>query len=84
MGSRLRLSSFAERSGGNPFLVTELARLLADRGVDPEAIRGVVPDRVRVIAGARLSELPGTTRRILSSAAMLGTRFRLDVLAARR
>lgn len=79
--SSLRLSVVAERSAGNPFLVTELARLLADRAGEPDAVRGAVPDPVRVIAAARLAELPERTRRVLSAAAVLGTRFRLDVLA---
>ena len=47
----------AERSAGNPFLVTELARQLAGPsikpGAEPAAARAIVPDSVRALAGAR-------------------------------
>jgi predicted ATPase len=70
----------AERSGGNPFLATELARQLAHRDTSADAARAAVPDSVRVIARARLAELPEPTRSVLESAAVLGARFRRDVL----
>ena len=67
----------AERSAGNPFLVTELAR--QDAG--PATARAIVPDSVRALAGARLAELSGAARDVLLAASVLGTRFRRDVLA---
>jgi predicted ATPase len=70
-----------ERSAGNPFLVTELARQLAGPGTGPAAARAIVPDSVRALAGARLAELAGTTQNVLLAASVLGTRFRRDVLA---
>jgi hypothetical protein len=74
----------AERSGGNPFLVTELARHLAREGTSQAAAaaRVTVPDPVRVITSARLAELSAPARSVLKAAAVLGARFRRDVLAA--
>ena len=72
----------AERSAGNPFLVTELARQLAGRNAEPAAARAIVPDSVRALAGARVGELTGTARDVVLAASVLGTRFRRDVLAA--
>jgi hypothetical protein len=71
----------AERSAGNPFLVTELARQLAERNAEPAAARAIVPDSVRALAGARVGELTGTARDVVLAASVLGTRFRRDVLA---
>ena len=71
----------AERSAGNPFLATELARQLAGPGAGPAAARAIVPDSVRALAGARVAGLPGTARDVLLAASVLGTRFRRDVLA---
>jgi AAA ATPase domain len=71
----------AERSAGNPFLVTELARQLGGRNAGPAAARAIVPDSVRALAGARLAELSGTARDVVLAASILGTRFRRDVLA---
>ncbi len=71
----------AERSAGNPFLVTELARQLARGSAGPAAVRAIVPGSVRVIAGARVAELAGTAREVVQAASVLGTCFRRDVLA---
>jgi hypothetical protein len=60
----------AERTGGNPLLVTELAR-------DPEG----VPASLRSLVASRLSALPETSQQVVTAAAVLGPRFRLDVLA---
>jgi hypothetical protein len=71
----------AERSAGNPFLVTELARQLTGPGAGQAAARAIVPDSVRALAGVRVAELAGTARDVLLAASVLGTRFRRDVLA---
>jgi hypothetical protein len=75
------VSVIAERSAGNPFLVTELARQLAGAGTEPAAARAIVPDSVRALGGARVAELTGAAREVLLAASVLGTRFRRDVLA---
>jgi AAA ATPase domain len=75
----------AERSGGNPLLATELTRQLARQPAGQPARAGqarvMVPDSVRVITRARVGELNEPTRSVLGSAAVLGTRFRRDILA---
>lgn len=58
------------RTGGNPLLVTELARSEGD-----------VPASLQSMVSARLAALPDATRDVLAAAAVLGPRFRLDVLA---
>ena len=74
------VSVITERSGGNPFLATELARQLAGQDTSADAVRAAVPDSVRVITRARLAELAEPTRSVIESAAVLGARFRRDVL----
>jgi hypothetical protein len=59
-----------ERTGGNPLLVTELGRS-----------REHVPPSLRALVAGRVAELPEPTQRVLAAAAVLGPRFRLDVLA---
>ncbi|MGE5289362.1 MAG: ATP-binding protein [Micromonosporaceae bacterium] len=73
--------TISDRSGGNPFLATELVRMLAHHGHDLPAIGGLVPDSVRAITATRLAELPESARRLVSAASVIGTRFRLDILA---
>jgi hypothetical protein len=58
------------RTGGNPLLVTELARS-----------GGQVPTSLRSLVTARLSTADAATQDVLAAAAVLGPRFRLDVLA---
>ena len=61
--------------------MTELARQLSRQSGDAAAARAVVPNPVRVITSARLAELSVPTRSVLKAAAVLGARFRRDVLA---
>jgi DNA-binding CsgD family transcriptional regulator len=61
------------RTGGNPFFVTELARL----GVDADRL----PEGIRALMHARLSRLPADTVPMLEAAAVIGNEFRDDWLA---
>src|SRR5437764_357296 len=63
--------ALAARTGGDAFFVTELVR----HGLD-----GDVPASVRAAVDARIAALPGG-RDAVAAAAVLGVRFRLDVLA---
>ncbi|GAA4443742.1 hypothetical protein GCM10023170_020480 [Phytohabitans houttuyneae] len=63
------------RSGGNPFFVRELARLL---GAEP----GAVPAGVRDVIRHRLATLPEPARAVLRQAAVLGRDVDPEVLAA--
>ena len=62
--------------------MTELTRQLSRQGGGAAAARAAVPEPVRVITGARLAELPVPTQSVLKAAAVLGARFRRDVLAS--
>ncbi len=72
------------RTEGNPFFVTELARLLAsehDLGVSTGLARAV-PAGVRDVVRRRLRRLPEETMAVLSLAAVDGRDFELRVLEA--
>ncbi|WP_214319730.1 BTAD domain-containing putative transcriptional regulator [Nonomuraea sediminis] len=64
-----------ERSGGNPFYLTELLRL-------PAAERHLVPPGARDVIDWRVARLPDATAAALRAAAVAGREFRLDLLAA--
>ncbi len=73
----------AARTGGNPFFVTEVARLLAAEGVlaRPGAAGWAgVPAGVRDVVRQRLGELPAVTGSVLAVAAVAGRSFSLGVL----
>ena len=69
------LDAWHARSGGNPFFLVELARL--GQG-DPDR----VPPTVRDVVTRRLSLLPERARESLATAAVIGHRFRPEVVAA--
>ena len=86
-----------ERAGGVPLYAVEVVRILADRVEQPSPAgehvvpRGVgerggeaidVPDSLHGLIAARIDALPAPERRLLLSAAVLGTRFRPEALAA--
>jgi DNA-binding SARP family transcriptional activator len=66
-------AALLERTGGNPFLVTELVRL---------GTGGAVPAAVTDVVASRLDRLPEETRSVLRTAAVVGRRFDLRLLAA--
>jgi hypothetical protein len=80
------------RAAGNPFFAEEIVRELAERGVlrgDPGAYLSVaeiaevsVPVTLQATIAARIDRLDAMARRTLSAAAVLGTRFDLDLLTA--
>jgi tetratricopeptide (TPR) repeat protein len=63
------------RTGGNPFFVTEIARL---QSADVNAI----PDSVRAVIEQRLARLSPLERELLGAAAVVGRDFELRVVAA--
>ncbi|PWW24218.1 putative ATPase [Geodermatophilus normandii] len=79
----------SDRTGGNPFFVIEVLRLLGTSGwpqrTTSEAASVVaqqVPAGVRDVLRRRLSRLPDQTRTVLLVAAVTGQEFDLDVVRA--
>ncbi|HLL63759.1 MAG TPA: BTAD domain-containing putative transcriptional regulator, partial [Propionibacteriaceae bacterium] len=71
-----------ERTGGNPFFVRQLARLLLEdggQGVDPGRLPA--PPGVRHVVARRLAGLPPSARDLLAAAAVIGRDFDLRTAA---
>ena len=75
-----------DRTGGNPLFVKELTELLAAEGrlddVAAVADSRAIPPGVRFVVRRRVSRLPRSTQQLLSTAAVVGSPFRIDTLAA--
>jgi class 3 adenylate cyclase len=80
----------AERAAGNPFFAEEMVRELAERGVlrgEPGAYVSAaevgevsVPATLQATIAARIDRLDPKAKRTLSAAAVIGSRFGLDLL----
>ena len=80
----------AERAAGNPFFAEEIVRELAERGVlrgEPGAYLSAaevgevsVPVTLQATIAARIDRLDPKAKRTLSAAAVIGSRFSLDLL----
>ena len=80
----------AERAAGNPFFAEEMVRDLAQRGVlrgergayisTAEAAEVNVPATLNATIAARIDRLDPKAKRTLSAAAVVGSRFNLDLL----
>ncbi|WP_435581951.1 BTAD domain-containing putative transcriptional regulator [Amycolatopsis thermoflava] len=64
-----------QRSGGNPFFVRELARVL-----DTGGALSAVPPGVRDVVRYRVAQLPDAVQAVLRQAAVIGTEVDLDLL----
>jgi predicted ATPase len=81
-----------ERTEGNPFFLEECVRTLAETGVlvgEPGAYRLVqalptmqVPATVQAVLAARIDRLPPEEKRLLQTAAVVGTEVPLPLLQA--
>jgi predicted ATPase/DNA-binding SARP family transcriptional activator len=71
------VATVSGRTEGNPFFVTELARLIETEG----SLGNEVPVRVRDVVRRRLSLLPEESSRLLSMASVVGRGFDLEVVA---
>jgi predicted ATPase len=79
-----------ERAAGNPFFAEEMVRELAERGVlrgnrsayvsTVGAAEVSVPATVQATIAARIDRLNPKAKRTLSAAAVIGSRFGLDLL----
>jgi class 3 adenylate cyclase len=82
----------AERAAGNPFFAEEIVRELAERGVlqgqtgayvsTADVSEATVPATLQATIGARIDRLDPKAKRTLSAAAVIGSRFGLDLLTA--
>ena len=69
-------------TGGNPFLVRELARLLAEQRRGGQDGAAPVPGRVAEVTAHRLAQLPDRARALVQTAAVAGNSFSAGVVAA--
>lgn len=71
-------------TGGSPFFVGEIARLLraSGRADDPTRWVGVLPQGVRSVLARRFARLPQSSHAALTAAALLGPEIDVTVLAA--
>jgi class 3 adenylate cyclase len=82
----------ADRAAGNPFFAEELVRELAERGVlrgepgaytsETELSEVSVPATLEATIAARIDRLDPKAKRTLSAAAVIGSRFGVDLLTA--
>jgi class 3 adenylate cyclase len=82
--------TIADRAAGNPFFAEEIVRDLAERGVlrgEPgaynstaEAAEVNVPATLQATIAARIDRLDPKAKRTLSAAAVIGSRFSVDLL----
>jgi class 3 adenylate cyclase len=83
--------TITERASGTPFFAEEIVRELAERGVlrgEPgayvstaEAAEVTVPATLQATIAARIDRLEPKAKRTLGAAAVIGSRFGLDLLA---
>ena len=84
--------TIADRAAGNPFFAEEIVRELAERGVlrgqrgaymsAAEVAEVSVPATLQATIAARIDRLDPKAKRTLSAAAVIGSRFDLDLLTA--
>lgn len=82
--------TIAEKAAGTPFFAEEIVRELAERGVlqgkrgaylsTTDAAEVKVPDTLQATIAARIDRLDPQAKRTLSAAAVVGSRFGLDLL----
>jgi adenylate cyclase len=82
--------TIADRAAGNPFFAEEIVRELAERGVllgeagayisTAAGAEVSVPATLQATIAARIDRLPPEAKRTLSAAAVIGSRFNLDLL----
>ena len=83
--SRTVVEAVYAHTEGNPFFTTEVIQLLSDRGeLAEEAVGGPqgirIPEGVREVIGQRLNRLSGDCNRVLSTAAVIGREFTVNLL----
>ncbi len=70
-----------ERSGGNPFFLVQLVRILEAEGpFDPSHEPTSLPEGIRAAVLRRLESLPDASRRLVSGASVIGREFEASLL----
>jgi DNA-binding SARP family transcriptional activator len=69
-------------SGGNPFMIVESMRALADGALTEDSVGATLPDRVRQVIARRLDRLAEQSRSVLAAAAVIGREFDFALLLA--
>ncbi len=77
--SRQSVERILLATGGNPYFVSEVARMLAARGLDAERPLPI-PESVRDVVRMRLAECSPACRALLQAASVIGFEFRLPLL----
>ncbi|TCO50843.1 BTAD domain-containing putative transcriptional regulator [Actinocrispum wychmicini] len=72
------VAALLARTGGNPFYLGEVLRLLAGE----HGLSTVVPSSVRAVLDRRVARLPDETRSLLRAASVAGREVDIDLLAA--
>jgi len=76
-------AALRERTGGNPFFVQELLRMLvAEDRLDADRLPEAVPESVRPVVARRIEQLPERAREALCAASVVGEELDLRLLAA--
>lgn len=75
-----RAEAIWERSGGNPFIVIETLRAIADGGDLDLRERLPLPARVREMIGRHPAGLSGAARQLVGVAAIIGRQFDMELL----
>ena len=82
-------AAILERAGGNPLYAEEFARMLVDRGLMDDGRSAIdanvpipVPQNIQSLIAARLDTLPPDRKGLLHDAAVIGTVFSAEALAA--
>jgi predicted ATPase/class 3 adenylate cyclase/DNA-binding winged helix-turn-helix (wHTH) protein len=68
------------KADGNPFFLEELARTVAEQGINTPA--HAVPDTVQAVLRARIDRLPAPAKRLLQTVAVIGKDVALPLLQA--
>ena len=80
------VAGVASRTGGNPFFVAELGRLVNDAAAAGRAAAGSwetgLPEGVRAVIGQRLARLPASCKDVLSTAAVIASAIDVRTVAA--
>lgn len=75
------VEGLCERSGGNPFLLREMIKLLVGEQRPDDFPAAPVPDPVREVVLRRIEQLPRPSAELLAVAAVAGRHFDIEVVA---